>query len=288
MTKVFIKRFWGFHPDTWPLISFSEMSARDALIQESGPSDLIAYVGTKGEPTREEDQGIILGLAEFSGRKINDSLALMREINPDIRKDERNFSKDGTFKWPYGLPVVRAWRFPDRPVLTDIMEQLPYSATIRAILLSPENQKKIMALKREELIIHPAINDFRDMSDALGKSGPTNGPAPSSWSKTVSRDIEGAALTYACQFGDRDIWKIGWAKDIDARLKDINTHIPHEVINEKWAMVWKHTWPTQDLAYKMEQIVLGLLSDKRTEGERVCCSKDELDTAWKSAWLKIL
>lgn len=288
MTKVFIKRSWGFHPETWPIISFGEMSARDALIQMSGPGDLIVCVGTKGEPTAEEDQGIILGIAEFSGRRVNNSLALIKGINPDIEKDKNAFSADGTFRWPYGVPIVRAWRFTDRPVLTDVMKQLPQSARVRAVLLSPEDQEKVLALKKQEITVHPAISAFRDMSDALGKSGPTNGLAPASWSKTVSRDIEGAAFTYACQFGDRDIWKIGWAKDIDARLKDINTHIPHEVINEKWAMIFKQPWPTETLAYKMEQTILGLLSDKRTVGERVCCSRNELDAALKSAWLKIL
>lgn len=72
--QVFAKRFWGFDPARWPIISFGLEANRDALIQASTPGDLIAFIGTQSEPTEPEERGRFLGLAEI-GRLPIDSPA---------------------------------------------------------------------------------------------------------------------------------------------------------------------------------------------------------------------
>jgi len=123
-----------------------------------------------------------------------------------------------------------------------------------------------------------------DARDDLPPTGPTRGPSPSTWSGTVSRDVDAAAITYALRFGKRDIWKIGYAQDLSDRLDEVNKHVPDEVLGEQWSVTtWQQRWPTQTEAYEMEQRVLGLLVARRTVGERVCCTEDELRAAWVAA-----
>jgi hypothetical protein len=122
-----------------------------------------------------------------------------------------------------------------------------------------------------------------ELADAPLAAGPTRGPVPSSWSGTVSRDANAAATTYAFRYGKRNVWKVGHAQDLPARLLEVNKHVPHEVLGECWSIAYQQHWGTQQEAYEMEQRVLGLLAARRTEGERLICAEDELQAGWLGA-----
>jgi hypothetical protein len=184
--------------------------------------------------------------------------------------------------------MLRAWRFLNKPLVTDVLrEQLTYEATVRAVQLDSHDQAVVLDLRREEVPIRDLeiIRRHRALNVALSRDGPTKGPAPSSWSGTVTRDAAAAATTYALRFGSRNVWKIGHAQDVIARLAEVNKHVPYEVLGERWSVAWKQTWPSQTDAYEMEQRVLELLAQKRTEGERVICTYDELSSAWVNAMM---
>lgn len=57
---------------------------------------------------------------------------------------------------------------------------------------------------------------------------PTTGPRPSEWT-SVMRRKDGPASTYAFRFGDTDLWKIGFAARVEARLQEVNRHVPVEL-----------------------------------------------------------
>lgn len=109
---------------------------------------------------------------------------------------------------------------------------------------------------------------------------PTTGPIPSSWTEVVSRSVDGPASTYLMKFGQRDIWKIGYAASLADRLADLNRHVPHEVLGEKWRLCRSQAWPNSILAYQMEQALLGALTRKRTIGERLRCDETEVTALW--------
>jgi len=112
--------------------------------------------------------------------------------------------------------------------------------------------------------------------------GPTTGPQPTSWNGTVSRNAARGAVTYALQFGRRNVWKIGHAVDVDARLTAVNTHVPHEVLGEYWHLVLQQSWPTEATAYGMEQALLKALRTETSVGERVTCTRKRLEGTWSS------
>lgn len=283
MVQIFAKRFWGFDPQYWPIISFGLEANRDALIRASRPGDLIAFIGTQTEPTAPEEQGRLLGLAEI-GRLPIDSL----DVLDAATLPPETYKSDGKFKWPKSLPMLRAWRFSSPPRVTEVLhQQLSYEATVRAVLLDPEDEAALLALPREEVDVRDLeiIRRHRALADVLSPSGPTQGPAPSSWSGEVSRDASVAAVTYALRFGKRNLWKIGHAQNVAARVADVNKHVPHEVLNERWCEAWTQKWPTQTAAYDMEQRVLALLAKKRTDNERIACTENELRSAWINAMM---
>jgi hypothetical protein len=282
LVQIFAKRFWGFSPQSWPIISFGLEANRDALIKASQPGDLIAFIGTQTEPTIVQDQGRVLGLAEI-GRLPIDSL----DVLDRAALTSESFTTSGEFKWPKSLPMLRAWLFPSRPrVIDTFKEQLSYEATVRAVLLDAEDHGALLKIPREAVALSdaPIIKQQRELAFALS-FGATHGPPPTSWSGEVSKDASAAALTYALRFGKRDLWKIGYAQDVNARLADINKHVPHEVINEHWTSALTQKWPSQTAAYEMEQRVLALLTKYRTVGERVGCTEHELQNAWINAMM---
>ncbi|WP_158014082.1 hypothetical protein [Sphingomonas sanxanigenens] len=112
--------------------------------------------------------------------------------------------------------------------------------------------------------------------------GPTTGPRPCSWEGQIFRDDE-PAWTYAFAFEGSDLWKIGFAGDIDERLARVNQHVPVELLERRWIAVLSTHWPTQSMAYAMEQEVLFRLSGQRTMFERVRCSLGQLHSAWEDA-----
>lgn len=279
--QVFAKRFWGFDPSHWPIISFRLDGNRDALIRASRPGDVIVFIGTETEETDPPDRGRLLGLAEIGRTETEAADVLdLSTLKPSA------FDEAGQIRWPKALPMLRAWRFVDRPRVTDVLQaQLSYGATVRAVLLDPVDAAAVLALPREEVPVAdaPAIVRQRKLNEALGFVGATTGPRPTSWAGATGRDAEDASFTYAFQFGRRDLWKIGHAKDVGARLAEVNKHVPEEVLGEAWRLVLQHRWPSEGAAYDMEQRVLTALRTVSSVGERISCSKRQLESTWSAS-----
>lgn len=279
--KIFASRFWGFNPDTHPAVTFGLDGNRDRLLSFSDTEDLVLFVGTTGYPTLPDEQGRLLGLAEFSRIPVEALDILDRNALPD------HAFKDGEYKWPKALAMLRAWRFDDpRPRLVDVLQkQLPMYATVGVVELDTIDRNAVLALPRTEVPVRPsrAIADMSRLNQALRHNRPTTGPAAASWEGQVSRDVSGPSQTYALRFGRSDIWKIGWAKDAKARCKEINAHVPHEYLSELWTLKLVQNWPTGEDAYKMEQRVFSTLDGFRTIDERLRCSETEVTRAWISA-----
>lgn len=282
--KTFIKRFWGFGP-YWPIISFSQRGSLDALLAQSTPGDLMAFVGTLGDRTAPHERGRLLGIAEFGRSKLYSREVLPADIFASAAK-----GPNGDIKWPHAVVMTRAWKFTDvpLPVMTEVVgRQLPMAAMNNAIPLSQDEQARILALAREEIqvAISQAIWNERDKIASAVGSGGTMGPIPTSFTSTVVREAFEQASTYAYRFGTKNVWKIGWAHDPVQRLGELNKHVPSEVLdNQKWGRGLIQKWSSADQAYVMEQKVLASFSDDKKYGERVHCTPEALELAWFKAW----
>ena len=276
--RLFITRVWGFDPERCPVISFGLEGNRDRLLTESSPGDRIVFVGTLREPTPEPMRGRLLGMAGI-GRIPVDTVDI---IDDDVR-GPHDYDEAGKFRWPKAIPMVRAWRFTPPPMLLDVLEeQLPYHTTPQAVALSQVDANAVLELDTTPVPLPEleVLTNAMLLDQALGESNPTTGPKPSSWSREARRDVERASFTYAFRFGTSDTWKIGHTVDINERLRQVNRHIPSEVIPERWNARFHQRWESEIDAYSMEQRVLKALERQRTDGERVRCSEQELWSAW--------
>jgi hypothetical protein len=122
-----------------------------------------------------------------------------------------------------------------------------------------------------------------ELLPGAGLSGqPTTGPRPTSWEQMVKREI-GPASAYLFRFAASAVWKIGFASDVQARLREVNRHVPVELLGQRWMVIHTKLWPSAEMAYQMEQRILDLLTAKRTVYERVQCPEPIIEEAWQTA-----
>lgn len=279
--RIFASRFWGFSPEIHPAVTFGLDGNRDRLLQLSRSSDLVLFVGTMGEPTEEDEQGRLLGLAQF-GRIPVDALDLL-----DSGSLPEHSFKNGQYKWPKALAMLRAWRFDEpRPLLVDVLQrQLPMYATVGVVELDDIDRAAVLRLNSYEVPVRESGVTVRlkGLQDALRNNRPTTGPTASNWTGEVSRNVSVDAQTYGLRFGKTDVWKIGWAIDAKLRCKEINKHVPTEIIAQEWELKYVQNWKSGEDAFSMEQRMFGLLTENRTIGERVKCKEGEFSSAWIKA-----
>lgn len=279
--RIFVKLFWGFDPENWPIVSFSQTGGLNRLLRYARPRDLALFVGTSTAPTAVDERGKILGFAEF-GRKRFDAtkVAWPQPFPPDT------FDAQGRFKWPHAVAMTRAWRIVEPPrAARSLGFRIDVTIASNVRLLDAERAAWVLShpFVPVELPDVPALRSMRAMEDLLaGNRRNSKGPAPSSWNGSVSRDATGAAFTYVLRFG-RDVWKIGWADDPAKRAADVGAHVPEEAIGENWRIGLTQRWGSSGAAYAMEQRLLSILGPKRTQGERVACSEGEMNAAWAKA-----
>jgi len=244
-----------------------------------------------------------LHLRPIAHKKVID---LVREAGLDV-SDWSSFA--GGRRRPAMNPkYCYEWAFmqPDKPVLINLwyadMEErngvITWTKTPRewfaaarypshpGRLRSERLDKALQEAARAGLPVRVIIIDGKHTNSPVA-TGPTRGPQPTSWSGTVSRNANQPAITYALQFGNRNVWKIGHAVDVDARLTVVNTHGPHEVLGEHWHIVLQEPWPTESTAHTMEQALLRALRTKTSVGERVTCTRKRLEGAWNSTLHKL-
>lgn len=281
MAQVFATRVWGFVPERWPVITFGLEGNRDALMRASRPGDLIVFIGTQTNETDPAERGRLLGLAEI-GR--NYPVDTLDAVDPTIL-EPAHYNEQHQIRWPKALAMLRAWKFKNPPLVREVLQsQLDYGATVRAVLLDDTDARAVLALETEEVPVreYRALTRLRGLNEALGK-GPTTGPRPTTWSGESGRDANEPASTYAFQFGQRNVWKIGHAKDVSARLAEVCKHVPEEVLHENWREAFEQPWRDEGKAYDMEQRLLALLRTADSRGERVSCTREQLQAAWVRA-----
>jgi len=101
---VWLTSFWGFAPDQWGCIGFSNEARRSRFLAKTKPSVLVAIYVTKGKGAREE-RGKVIGVLEVS----HETGHAERFISGD-RWAEKEADPDSRGKWLFALRATRAWR----------------------------------------------------------------------------------------------------------------------------------------------------------------------------------
>lgn len=281
--RLFATRVWGTSFGRIPLATFTMEGHQQRLLRLADRGDRLAFVGTQTERTSEEKRGRLLGMAEIGFEPLRTLDHVDRE-----ELDPRDFDADGRFRFPFAVPLVRAWEFIHTPLLMDVLpKQLPMLATSGVVELDASDAERVLALVAEEVALPmlPALAKMRRLNEFFR---PTTGPRPTDATYSVTRSAQDTSWTYALRYGKRNMFKVGHTTNVQERRDAINQHIPLELGVEIWEPALQQKWDTATKAYDMEQRVFALLSGKRSGYERIQCSEKELNSAWQAALIDVL
>lgn len=299
-----ITKMTNFTPETWPVVSppynkpRTEQSKKACinLIKDLTIYDGIIVVASTGEHAPKNKKGKILGIA-FCGNTIHHT----KDVVHEMHLNDLGVWKDGignNFRWPYGVAITEAFVFkppyldarevcdPKKIGYPDIFLKWGRKPLLKKLSLEQSEALNVSFLKiKKQKINLPTLKVPPDSIKINSSLRGTKGPHPLESEGKFKKGLSKKNVTYALQFNKSNCYKIGYTKDLNARLNKINQHIPHEVLGENnlWQLVLHENWYGSDSAnsaYDMEQKILNILNDKRTTGEKVQCSKSELESAW--------
>jgi len=279
MSKYFLTKTWGFSPLTYPVSPFSTLGAMTTYLHESETEDWVLIVGTTNDATDEHERGKLLGKVRL-GQHVVDTEAILNQIGTEIEPKE--YDLEGRYKWPYGLPMLEAYKFDDTPLAKDIFGSgLPGLVwAISARLLSKEEglpddiTSTLDALPCTKVDIHE-IPEFRNieflqlMLSANNQNSPSGPPPSGDRAGSVSK--LGKPVVYLLELDgvpQKKIHKIGYTNDIERRLKELNKGLIHGVTGLTWKTVECQPQISGVAAYTCEQLVHSQLTQWRVPGER--------------------
>jgi hypothetical protein len=158
--KLFATKVWGSALDgRVPIATFGSSGHVNRLLRLASHGDRLVMVGTKTEHTGQENRGRILSMCEFGFQPLRSLDYLKKE-----ELDPRDFDEKGNFKFPFGVPMVRAWAFDEKPLLSDVIKQkLTMLSTPGAEEIITESDiRAILALQSREVTL-PEIPQLASM-----------------------------------------------------------------------------------------------------------------------------
>jgi T5orf172 domain-containing protein len=291
--RIFLTKVWGFDPEEYPVLGFNREWGRRKFLRESGPEDWLVLAGTRLAPTPREKRGRLLGRVQLGTQEVSVE-EILRSVDTEIPAEHY---LHGRYRWPYGLPMIAAYRFPNLPDLAAVFgNYLPgrqwasYAIDLEEALGS-EAVKRIEALPEEpaHILEIPAIKRQRERQRALARNrrkGPT-GPAPSDHREGSFRSpSSAAAYLLKLEGGRENVFKVGYSGELDSRLTTLNKGLLSRVTGFSWRMVAKQNFGSERQAYAFEQEVhrrlRKYLADQ--ELEIYFISQQEIELVWRDVF----
>jgi hypothetical protein len=301
--KVWIKAFWGFTPEEWGAVGFTDETARDALLADIGNIGLVLIYGsTTAKTIYPEERGRVLGLYAVTGKAVD----IADHVDPAMLAEARK--KAGReAAWRYAVPGVRAWRVPveQAPRIADIAPETYDSeagTTIarRGRKLSKADAQRILSLVLEERGVYKLSqvpqNEVAPLAERLrpSKAGPISvlpktSQADDGFKHAYILTLSGDAGHFLDDTSGRwegcRIVKVGISKHPSKRCDDINRNYPHG------AYAWRLTHSTfrdgletlfAPSAVDMENVLKGLFEQRGTSlgGEFFVIKSDAIRPIW--------
>lgn len=294
MARLFLTKVWGFSPDEHPVLGFSSEGGRNKFLKESKPGDWVIFAGTLTFPTPSQCQGRMMGMVQLGTQEIEVE-PLLREIGVEIPKED--YDEEGQYRWPFGLPVIKAKKFVQSPKVIDIFGDNLSGTDWAAYAIDIEQRRgaevvaKINALATEPIMVPevPAIVRQRERQRALQLigGGSVTGPGPST-SRAGSERETGAACAYllslvGAPFGSRPVFKVGYAIDVNNRVAELNKGLVTVVTGYSWKLESHQPFTSEKHAFNFEQILHKRLRPYLVDGEREIYRiprKSDIDTVW--------
>src|SRR6267143_4417280 len=184
MPRLFLTKVWGFDTEIYPALGFSTDGGRRNFLRASQSDDWVVLAGTLGADTNIEDQGRLLGKVQLGTEEI-DVVEVLQSVGYDIPANQYN--ADGKYRWPFGLPIISAVHFPDKPDLSAVLGSYLPGSQWAAYAVDVQENLGAEALRKLEtlptapakIISAPAIIRQRQRQRSLSINRAVTGPPPS-------------------------------------------------------------------------------------------------------------
>lgn len=239
---VWLTSFWGFAPDQWGCIGFSDEPKRSRFLAKTQPGVLVAIYVTKNKGAVLE-RGKVVGVVEVS----HEAGHAQKFISGDqwARKEADQISRD---KWLFALRVTRAWRIApeDQQNVEDIFTasySVGGSQHIGAagVPLGPEEVEKLLQLDVYEVPVYGISRQIDGtvvtLETALTPSRAIPPPTTGYWVGETDgpkhlyiMGLEGDIAAYLGRspksVEDKEIIKVGFSKSPMSRRDQIQANYP--------------------------------------------------------------
>jgi hypothetical protein len=298
--QVVLTAYWGFDPENWPCLTFTDESRLQYFLNETRPGFFCVIYGNNTSYVSAEMRGRVIGIYQLS-HQTGDTEDF---LSPSGLKRKRDIQANEN-SWKYAFRAIRAWQVaPDSaPPVADFANE-SYSPDHGMVIsrygtmLSGAEARKIFDL---DLIPRPLFGtEFA--SDGVLEKGKNalkpSRPGPVSQTSFFSREAEGPKHLYVLQLegnsrhflghdcGNQRIVKVGFSKSPATRRDDHNRALP------ECAFAWRVLKSTLSegvgpyatshhaKAGEQEMIRRLLASGKSLGGEFFLADDDAIEAAW--------
>lgn len=298
--NVWLTSFYGFRPEEWGLLGFTDEARRRGFLQGSQPGVLVVIYGA-GQASRD-DLGKIIGIQQCSHQTGHTRLFMSpaewaaKERDPE-RKD----------KWNFAVKATRAWRVTpeSRMSVTDFAPKATASGAwqhigARGVPLSRQEALNVLKLDLQEVDVY---GENTILGSAPGTAKEILAPSkagPVSQNSYVTREAEGPKHLYILRLvGDADaflgeasngqvIIKAGFSRSPQTRRDDHNRALPRCAYH--WEVLWSGNtsgydpYPTSDHAkageQAMQRVLCTLPRGRSLGGEFFLADPTLIEEAW--------
>ena len=236
--NVWLTSFYGFRPEEWGLLGFTDEERRRSFLEGSKPGVLVVVYGA-GEAS-EEELGQVIGIQQCSHQ-----LGLSKQFMSPAEWQKKEHDPKRAGKWNYAVKATRAWRVTLESRI-DVREFAPEGTSTgawqhigaRGVKLSRQETLNILKLDLQEVEVYgedPIIGSLPGSAKEIlapSKAGPV------SQTSFVTKESEGPKHLYILKLsGDTDaflgepahgklIVKVGFSKSPRTRCDDFNRALP--------------------------------------------------------------
>lgn len=296
---VWLTSLYGFTPDTWGFLGWTDPRMRESFLRQSRPGALIViYAASRApEPLRKR----VIGIQQVSHRT-----GTKWEFLDPRRVEQEKADPDRRDRWEHAVQVIRAWRIPeeDRPTIEEFAPQT-YSHGAsqmigsRGARLTHAEANGIRSLN----LVPTRVFDRTDWGEALVPLPAVEALRPSragpvSQSSFVVREAEGPKHLYILRLhGDADsflgyeaggqmIVKVGFSASPTTRCEAFNKALPQGAFRWHVERSTYHEglshFPSSAHAIAGENAMKALLdrAGRSLGGEFFLASQTALEAAW--------
>lgn len=237
--QVWIKSFYGFYPEAWGMLGYTQDYMRESFIKRTHPGVLVVvYAASKAH---RDTPGTIIGIQQMT-HETGDAREFMapdawnaKQANPSERD-----------KWNDAIRVHRAWRVsPESTMRIEDFAPTTFSEGKRAqtiggqgMPLTPEEAQNILKLDLQEVQVWrgPKI-EYSEVHPASSLLKPSKAGPVSQTPKVVQAaegpkhlyilELQGPADTFlGRECKERRIVKVGFSKSPQLRCEALNCALP--------------------------------------------------------------